>query len=133
MLHDFLGERLHNIFAWRGCMIFLTHLLTQVAWFFVEIAWCFFVERLHDFLLRGCVIFVERLYDFFCEVFFFLVERLRDYVCGEVVWFLCVKRLCDFLTHSLTRSGCMISFCGGCMIFFPGGNVWFFSLLTTGY
>ena len=32
-------ERLQDFYVWRGCMIFLTHSLTQVAWFiFLEVA-----------------------------------------------------------------------------------------------
>ena len=74
----FSMERLHDFCVWRGCVIFLTHWLTQVAWFifFLEVAWLSFCGEVVWFLLlRDCVVFfVKRFLDFFCE---------------EVEWCLC--------------------------------------------
>ena len=61
-LHDFLNlcvERLQNLCAWRGCVIFLSHSLTHSG---CLIYFCggFFAERLRDF-------FVERLRDLLYE------------------------------------------------------------------
>ena len=127
--------------VWRGCVIFLTHSLTQVALF--SGGCLIFLRRgCIIFLWRGCVLFFVESYHFFCgEVawFFwwtgcviFVVERFCDHVCGEVAWFLCVERLCDF-SHSLTHSSFMIFFLEvtefflrrGCMIF-SWEIMWFF-------
>ena len=60
-LHDFLCEEVGcMIFVWRGCVIFLNHLL-----------------RLHDFFVE-----VTR---FFCgEVAFFFCEEVGCFFCEEV-------------------------------------------------
>ena len=63
-------ERSHDFYVWRGCVIFLTHSPTQVAWFifFWRLRDFFFAERLCDFLLREFVILcVKRLLNFLCE------------------------------------------------------------------
>ena len=75
-------ERLRDVFGWRGCVIFLTHLLTRLC--------NSFVERFHIFF-GGCMIFVVgRLCFFFGGCMIICVERLRfvdrfhDFLCGEV-------------------------------------------------
>ena len=70
---SFCEETLRDVFGWRGCLIFLTHLFLRLR--------DFFVEMLRDFFL-GCMIFVvKRL----CEFFW----RLRDFFCGEIAGFFC--------------------------------------------
>ena len=68
-------ERLLNFCVVRGCVIFLTHSLTKVAWFIFfsrlydffceEVVWLFCWEIAWIFVWRGCLIFfVKRLRDF---------------------------------------------------------------------
>ena len=66
---SFCEERLRDVFGWRGCVIFLTHLLTRLRDFF-----CGEVAR---FFLMLCDFVVEGLRDFFGGCVIFLVETFR--------------------------------------------------------
>ena len=97
------------IFFWRGCVTFLFRgcMIFFEVWFLCgEVAWCFCVERLREFLTPSqvCLIFfVERLPDFFVEVaWFFLVWRYA--------WFFLKVVFCLW-------SGCVIFVCRGCVSF----------------
>ena len=110
--------RFHDLFFWRLCNFFCR----EVAWFFVErlhelcvceeVAWFFCVKRLPDFWWK-IGFFTEKKrflvktsffghYCHYCQVVWFFLERFCDFVCGEVAWFLCVEKLCDF-SHSVTQ------------------------------
>ena len=89
---SFCEERLRDVFGWRGCVIFLTNLLTRLRDFFCgEVARFFLmlrdfvVERLRDFF-GGCMIFlVERLHVFFVwRGYIFLIGCMIFFLCGEV-------------------------------------------------
>ena len=93
--------------AWFLCVERLwdfSHSPTQVTWFiFLEVAWLFlrrdwvifferlrdfFVERLHHFLWRGCMILFsgQVMWNLFCwkVAWFFVWRCCRIFVCGEV-------------------------------------------------
>ena len=54
---SFCEERLRDVFGWRGCVIFLTHLLTRLHDFCGGEVACFFVWR-GGILLISCMIFL---------------------------------------------------------------------------
>ena len=88
---SFCEERLRDVFRWRGCVIFPTHLLTKLRDFFLWRGCIIFFEVALFLLWRGCVIFL-RLPDlfwwrgcvFFCAERLCFVDRLHDFMCGEV-------------------------------------------------
>ena len=98
-LCDFVVERLHDFFSWRGCVMF--------CW---EVVWFCVCGGCVIFVWRGCVIVITRslmLHDLF-------FWRLHDFFCREVAWFFLLrhgmifslKRFHDFFVSR----GCMI-FC----------------------
>ena len=80
-------ERLHDFCMWRGCVILLTHSLTQVAGFFSssggcviffcrEVLWFFCWKIAWFFVWRCCLIFfVKRLHDFCVKRCFFSKKK----------------------------------------------------------